>query len=481
MKAKNATLELLKGVAARAEVYLKARRHTKRKLFETLASDIWDSSVDNKGHMIFGGCDVTELAHHYGTPLHIVNLERLKQNYYIFRDSFADLYKRSNVYLSYKTNPVPGLLKVLHEGGAGAEVISHFELWLALKLGVMPSRIIFNGPYKTEKALKLAVRKGIKLINIDALDEIARCERAASTTGSKQNVGVRLITSVGWASQFGLKIATGEAFQCFKQLKKAENLNPCGIHLHLGTGIKNLDIYLRAIREVLQFCRLLEQKLDICIKYFDFGGGFPVPSVKKFDMLDEKLQSMGFPPIQPQLSLTPSYRSYATKITGLLRDFYPDFGTNGAELVFEPGRAVLSSAQTFVVTVGTVKNNTAGNPVVITDGGRNIAIPLSWEYHEVFAANRMHEDRSVIHSIYGPLCHPSDILFRAVPLPKLQAGDILAIMDAGAYFIPNSRNFSFPRPPVVMVSEGNHWLIRQKEQFDDIVRLDREWCHELAE
>lgn len=472
---------LFKSVAERSEVFLRARRYKKRKLFEGLTPDIWDIGSNHNGHMSIGGCDVTELAQHYGTPLHIVNLNRLKQNYHVFRNSFAELYGRSNVYLSYKTNPVPGLLKVLHQEGAGAEVISHFELWLALKLGVEPQRVIFNGPYKTEEALDLAVQNGIKLINLDSLDEILRCENVAAKAGKKQNVGVRLVTSVGWASQFGFKIVTGQAFEGFQRLKQAKNLSACGIHLHLGTGIKNVDTYLRAIREVLEFCRLLQQKLDIHIKYFDLGGGFPVASVKKFDMVDEKLQSMGIPPMQPELSSTPSYRSYATKIMGLFRDFYSDFDTSGKELIFEPGRAILSSAQSLVLKVGTVKENNTNNPILITDGGRNIAIPLSWEYHEVFAANKMHEDRSVIYSVYGPLCHPSDILFRAAPLPELRTGDILAIMDAGAYFIPNSRNFSFPRPPVVMVSEGKHWLIRQKEQFDDIIRLDKEWCHELAE
>jgi diaminopimelate decarboxylase len=111
-------------------------------------------------------------------------------------------------------------------------------------------------------------------------------------------------------------------------------------------------------------------------------------------------------------------------------------------------------------------------PFAIVDGGKNITMPLGYEYHELFVANRMREPATRRYSIFGPLCHPGDILVRQREFPPLQVGDILVVMDAGAYFVPNQMNFSNPRPAAVMLSEGAATVIRSRETFEDIVRLD---------
>jgi diaminopimelate decarboxylase len=108
----------------------------------------------------------------------------------------------------------------------------------------------------------------------------------------------------------------------------------------------------------------------------------------------------------------------------------------------------------------------------IADGGRNLTLPLSYEYHELFVANRMHDGARLRHTVCGPLCHPSDIVVAQRDLPQLDTGDVLAVMDAGAYFIPNQMNFSNPRPAAVMIANGAAELIRERESFQDLVRLD---------
>ncbi len=109
---------------------------------------------------------------------------------------------------------------------------------------------------------------------------------------------------------------------------------------------------------------------------------------------------------------------------------------------------------------------------LIVDGGKNVSMPLGWETHQIFAANKMTGVRDQKYDIFGPLCHPGDIVAKNQKFPELEVGDILTIMDAGAYFIPNQMNFSNPRPPVVCVSDGEHAIVRQREVFEDIVRLD---------
>ena len=152
---------------------------------------------------------------------------------------------------------------MLHDAGALAEVISHFELWLAIELGVPAQRIIFNGPGKTRDAIEMAVHHGIGMINIDGLSEIDEIAQAARSAQRKQNVGVRVITSVGWSSQFGLSIASGSAMEAFRRIRQHEYLVPAGLHFHLGTGIRDVGIYLQAVREMLDFAQAVRSELGV--------------------------------------------------------------------------------------------------------------------------------------------------------------------------------------------------------------------------
>jgi diaminopimelate decarboxylase len=141
------------------------------------------------------------------------------------------------------------------------------------------------------------------------------------------------------------------------------------------------------------------------------------------------------------------------------------------EIILEAGRAVTSSAQTLVLSVIAVKE-TAGRRRLILDGGKNITLPLGWETHKIFPVCGLNDTFNVRTDLYGPLCHPGDIVAEHLNLPRLETGDAVCIMDAGAYFVPNQMNFSNPRPPIVTVEAGSVNLVRQRESFDDIVRLD---------
>lgn len=126
----------------------------------------------------------------------------------------------------------------------------------------------------------------------------------------------------------------------------------------------------------------------------------------------------------------------------------------------------------MLLEVLTLKHDRDGPTRVILNGGKNYALPTEYEYHELLAASRMDQPLAEPLNFYGPLCHPGDELFVQKPFPKLAAGDLVSIMDAGAYFVPNQMNFSNPRPAAVVVCAGKANLIRVRESFDDIVRLD---------
>ena len=437
----------------------------------TLPPQTWGFDVGPSGHLTVDGCDAVEMAERFGTPLHIVSQSQLEKTYRRFLGSFAAHYPHVEIGYSYKTNPLPGVLRALHDIGALAEVISHFELWLAQVLGVPPERTIFNGPAKTPAALELAVSSGIRLINFDNLDEIETTARLAEAYGRTQEVGVRLVTSVGWSSQFGLSVAQGDAREAFARIARYPRLVPSALHIHLGTGIKSIATYAQAVREVLDFAAMLLREMGIRMKWLDLGGGFGVPTVRAYSEWDQRLTATGYPPAPIDVAAAPTLEAYGREIGGLVRSYYPS-DRDLPTLIFEPGRAITSSAQLLLMHVLAVKSPVSGAPRVILDGGRHSAYPTGYEHHELLPASKMRAPFVGPYNFYGPLCHPGDVFHLWKRFPELGVGDVVALMDSGAYFIPNQMNFSNPRAAAVMADRGEAHVIRAHESFADVVRLD---------
>jgi diaminopimelate decarboxylase len=434
---------------------------------------LWDLDVQADGHLALHGHDLVAIAREFGTPLHVVDSVRLRRNFERFERAFSSRYPAVAIGYSYKTNPLPGALRVLHDCGAYAEVISHFELWLALELGVKPERIILNGPGKDQQCLELAVSRDIAMINIDGVGEIDAIERQAARRGGTQSVAIRVVTSVGWSAQFGLSLHSGAALDAARRILASPHLRLRGLHVHLGTGIADVSTYLRAIREVLDFGERLRLELGATIEVYDFGGGFGVPSVRKFSGVDQLLLEHELSPALPELDDSDFADEYAAAIVPVLKECWRSRPGPPPLIVFEPGRAITSSAQFLLLEVLALKQIRRGVSTAIVDGGRNIIMPPSWEHHGLLPVNKACTPGAQLHDVYGPLCHPGDLLFRGRWLPQLAVGDLLAVMDAGAYFIPNQMNFSNPRPAAVMVSAAGATLIRERERFENIVQLDR--------
>lgn len=464
---------ILRHVAARNEERRRALQQERG-----IPPEAWGATVSADGQLTLGGCRVGDLVRDFGTPLYVVDEQRLRRDTKGFLAAFERHYPKVELGYSYKTNPLPGAIRIIHDCGALAEVISHFELDLALKLGVPPDQIIFNGPAKTAAALDMAVRRGVRLINIDGLDEIELLAAATTRHGKRQAVGVRVVTSVGWQAQFGLRLRTGDVRKAFDRIRQLPQLVPMGLHVHLGTGIKDIPTYLQAIREMLEFARHLRTETGIRISYFDFGGGYGVPTVQPFDEWDSRLFQNNLPLGPVDLNANPAIEDYARPIAELVRSFHD--GLELPTIAFEPGRAVSSSAQSLLLEVLTLKHDSEGPTRVILNGGKNYAMPTEYEYHELLPASRMNDPLAEPLNFYGPLCHPGDLLFVQKPFPRISAGDLVAIMDAGAYFVPNQMNFSNPRPAAVRVGAGRATLIRAPESFDDVVRLDAKCDPALA-
>ncbi len=450
-----------------------------RKTLETdgqaLSPRDWGAQVSPDGSLCVGGCRLADLASRFGTPLHVLDEARLIANFQRFQHSFADCASQVEIGFSYKTNPLPGAIRILHQAGAWAEVISHFELWLALKLGMPGNRIVFNGPGKTPESLRLAVARDVRMINLDNVDEADILQKRALALNKKQPVGIRVVTSVGWAAQFGIPLEDGAAFAAFEKLRTLGCLDPCGLHIHLGTGIKDVAVYAQAVDELFAFAQVLRQKLGLTIRFIDVGGGYGVPTVSSFTAMDERLLHAGLPARPVDTAATPPLADYANVIQLHLKKHFGPARETWPTIFLEPGRAVASSAQLLLLRVLAIKPGPRDSRNVILDGGHNLAIPTSYEIHHLFSVEGLNRQADQVHHFFGPLCHPGDVLAREIRMPTLHVGDIVAVMDAGAYFIPNQMNFSNPRPAAVIVRNGEAHLTRSAETFDHMVALDREF------
>lgn len=447
-----------------------ARRASLPVEFNGLPPSLWGWTIDAGDRLALEGVAAVDLARDFGTPLYVVSVPWLRYTHDAFLGPFRSRLPGAQLATSYKTNPVPFVLESLHGFGTHAEVISEFELWLAQRLGLPGERIIVNGPGKTQAMIERAVHGAVRIVNVDGLGEVERIAGVAERVGRRQAVGVRVVTSVGWSSQFGLPIADGQAFAAFEAIARAGALVPQGIHLHLGTGIKSVATYLQAVREVLEFARHVESRLGVRIDWFDLGGGFGVPTVRGTDEWDDRMVALGYPAREAITTDCPSPDDYARPIGTLFEELWPQ-DREPPSVVFEPGRAITSAAQTLLLSAIARKPG-AGARKLIFDGGKNITLPLGWETHKIFPLAGLRRPFDARTDLYGPLCHPGDVIARHLPLPPLDVGDSIAIMDAGAYFVPNQMNFSNPRPAIVAVDGGQARLVRTRESFEDIVRLD---------
>jgi diaminopimelate decarboxylase len=431
--------------------------------------------INRKDHLVFAGCDLVELAETYGTPLHVVDELRLRQNYQAFLGAFQNSYSRVKVFYSYKTNCIPGVLALLHKEGCGAEVTSPYELWLASRLGVEPAAVVYNGVNKSEDDVLRAVELGIGLINIDSVSEVRKVSQAARRFQTRVNVGVRLDPGVGWKAQFGIQPRSEIIRDVVNEISGSDLLRLRCLHAHVGSGLRKTALHGRTIQALIRWLAELRNEFQVEIEAVDLGGGFGVPTVKPLTVRETAFYKLlNRPPREPSLEACPSIEEFGTTLTTLLKQCCARYDVPQPELLLEPGRIITSNAQILLLKVRDVKNRTSGARFALTDGGmQNIAFPLSYEYHHCLLVNRASAARNKRYFVTGPLCSPQDLLYRNWKLPELQRNDVIAIMDSGAYFTSFSNNFSYPRPAVVLGSNGVHKIIRARERFDQMIAADQ--------
>ena len=450
-------------------------------------SDLKNWALERRGdELSWDGCRLTDLAREFGTPLFVVNRHILEESVRSMTGVFGPAGLQARDFFSYKTNPLPEMLHVLAGSGVGAEVISELELRLARRLGLGGERIIVNGGAKPEGLLRLAVENDTDMITVQRFADLQALERIGRELGKKVNVGLRInpgvrgrffsfTVSTGTAkSPIGFVLGSEDWKQALRTIAGKTVFHFRGLHFHIGSGIRTAAPYREAMRNTLPFLEDA-RRLGLFPEVLDIGGGFNISTLKEVDLWEAiRLFAWNKPQRPPRFrSQTVLLGEVARACAGILGGYYREKGARMPEIFVEPGRALSASSQLLLLGVKAVVERKKGRLAAICDGGAmSLSHLLLSEYHSIFVANKADGQTGRRYNLYGSLPTPLDFVAAERRLPPLASGDILAIMDTGAYFTSLNNNFAGPRPAVVILDNGGPRLIRRRETFEDIFSRD---------
>lgn len=423
------------------------------------------TNTNSIGHLTIGGCDAVELVEQYGTPLYVLDETTLRSKCRQFASAFASRYPNAQAVYASKAYINPALARIFAEEGLGLDVVSGGELAVAVAGDVPLDKVYFHGNNKTPAELEEAVAAGIGRVVVDSFHELDLLERICAEAGKTQDILVRVspgidphthaYTTTGIIdSKFGFSIQTGDAEKAIQQAIAAPHLNLKGLHFHLGSPIFELEPYQAATDLVLRFAAgLREQGLNL--QEFSPGGGFAI-AYTRHD--------------QP-----PAADDYAEAIVSTLTATCEELGMEHPALVIEPGRSIIGPAGVALYRIGAIKEIPGVRTYVSVDGGMgdNIRPALYQASYEVLSANRPGADPDATVTIAGKYCESGDVLASDILLPTPAAGDVIAIPAAGAYCPSMASNYNLnPRPPIVLVNDGESRLIRRRESYADMMLCD---------
>jgi len=451
----------------------------------TLGPQDWGLRADGGGALMIGNFRAVDLARRHGTPLHVIHETRLEQTAFHFRRAFAAAYPgRTSVHYAFKCNSVPAVIQAVRRAGLEAEVMSEFELELALALGYEGRDIVVNGPGKSASFLKKCLESGARLINVDSMSELELLHKTTEEVGQDARILLRInpdyvprgmnsgtATGSRKGCAFGLDLKGGEAERALAALKNMKRIRFYGYHFHIGTGIREPKEYSRVLERLAPLIGRT-RRAGLEIKVMDIGGGFASMTTREMTT-GEFLVYQGLGRLPSGLPAGPgaTFEDFGREIAGALTKLFPE--GEPPELVTEPGRCIAGPNQVLLLTVRHVKARPGVRTWIITDGGLGtVTLPTFYEYHEVFLADDVTRPRTRKVTIVGPVCFASDIVYRNKPMPPVRPGEVIAIMDSGAYFTAQESTFGFPRPAVVAVNGARDRLVRRRETFEDMVSRD---------
>ncbi len=425
-------------------------------------------TVNENGKLCFAGRDVTLLGKKYGTPLWLLDEERLRENCRKYTSAVKKCMKKGSMVLyASKALCMKGLYPILLEEGMGADVVSGGEIATALAAGFPADRLYFHGNNKSAEELDYALDKGIGAVIVDNGYELGLLDAAAGKKGKKQDVLLRLTPGIDPHTfnavdtgridcQFGMPVETGQARDFVIEALKCNNLTLKGYHFHIGSQIFDSTPFIDALKIMARFSAEIRQAAGYEPSVLDIGGGFGV-RYKEED---------------PLMDIPGGIRA----IQGALEEIWAEAGLELPAVMLEPGRSIVADAVMTVYTAGPVKEINGYRKYVIVDGGMsdNPRYALYRSKYTVLNASRMDESEMVEISVSGRCCEPGALIQEYVKIPLPHPGDTIAVCTTGAYNYSMASNYNrLPKPAMVMLmSGGGDRLIIRRQTWEEMAECE---------
>lgn len=424
------------------------------------------SKINSKGHLEIGGCDVTDLAKEFGTPLYIVDEALVRQRAREFMEAFRQTGLRHQVAYASKAFCTMAMCRIAEEEGMSLDVVSDGELYTAMQAGFPAERIHFHGNNKTPEEIEMALGANIGCFVVDNFIELKLLNALAGQKGKVVNILLRItpgveahthdyISTGQQDSKFGFDLGNGTAFRAVETALAQPNLKLLGVHSHIGSQIFEVEGFRMAVEKVAAFAIEIRDRLNETFSVINLGGGFGIRYVE------------GDTPLP--------VGQYVRAIADAIQSSCAAADYPLPEIWIEPGRSIVGDAGTTLYTVGTSKDIPGVRKYIAVDGGMtdNPRPALYESKYEAILANRADEPLEEVVSVAGKACESGDMLIWDLKLPSVQSGDLLAVFCTGAYNYAMASNYNrIRRPAVVFVKGGKADLVVARETHHNIISND---------
>ena len=425
--------------------------------------------INEAGHLTFAGQDTTALAKQYGTPAYLMDEDRIRYNCRLYLDAMKEsLGEGSFPLFASKAACFKRIYEIMAEEGMAIDLVSAGEVYTAVKANFPMERSFFHGNNKTDEDIAFAMDAGVGFFIVDSLFELDAIQAEAEKRGIIQNVLLRLTPGIDphtyeavatgkVDSKFGVAIETGQAEVFVAEAVMCANVKVCGYHCHVGSQVFDEEgsVYTDAARIMFGFMAEMNRKYGMDADMLNMGGGYGVRYVDS----------------DPYVDIPANIR----KVADFVRDLAAELNVPMPKILMEPGRSIVADAGMTLYTVGTVKKIPGYKNYASIDGGMtdNPRYALYQSQYTLFLANRVEEEKNFVCDVVGRCCESGDIIQPDVAIPEPNRGDIVAVCTTGAYNYSMASNYNrIPRPPVVMLSQGNSYLAVKRESYADLLLND---------
>ena len=429
---------------------------------------LYDNIEIKNGRLYFAGADTLELAEKYGTPLYLMDENKIRERcreYKSALDAFAP--EGSCAIYASKACSFGGIYRIIAEEGLGADVVSAGEIFTAKSAGFPMEKAYFQGNNKTDADIRFALDCGVGYFVCDNFEELDALDRIAGERGAVQKILLRVTPGIDphtydevatgkVDSKFGIAVETGQALEAVKSALSKKNLSLEGIHCHVGSMVFDSDVFIRAAAVMLRFAAEIKKVFGFDIKILDLGGGY---GVKYYEG-------------QGNIDIPANIKQVAEYVA----EKSAELGIKTPSLRLEPGRSIVADAGITLYTVGSVKKITGYKNYVSVDGGMtdNPRYALYESRYTVITANKADAEPRLTADLVGRCCESGDIIQPAVGFPAdIGRGDIVAVLTTGAYNYSMASNYNrIPRPPIVIVKDGESRVAVKRESLENLIEND---------